>query len=189
MKPNTCMYNAIVCGWNQTPLCIMQLFVVETKHFEWFEIKSLSSNYDWNIDWNRIVIESLSSCRNVAKSNTELENNWEIFGILSTTGHSSCPGWELTRVRVFLSTSILGYELSCPGYVLSCVRVILVRVVLGTSCPQSLTKCRTMVFRRSLHVEHDQISSTGTVASYEINIIDSSSISEASAEGSGACMC
>ena len=36
---------------------------------------------------------------------------------------TSCPGYELSWVRVVLGTSCLGYELSC------------VRVVLGTSCP------------------------------------------------------
>ena len=52
---------------------------------------------------------------------------------------TSCPGYELSWVRVVLGTSCPGYELSwvrvvlgtsCPGYELSWVRV-----VLGTSCP------------------------------------------------------
>ena len=51
---------------------------------------------------------------------------------------TSCPGYELSWVRVVLGTSCLGYEsswvrvvlgTSCPGYELSWVRV-----VLGTSC-------------------------------------------------------
>ena len=51
---------------------------------------------------------------------------------------TSCPGYELSWVRVILGTSCLGYEsswvrvvlgTSCPGYELSWVRV-----VLGTSC-------------------------------------------------------
>ena len=52
---------------------------------------------------------------------------------------TSCPGYELSWVRVVLGTSCLWYELSwvrvvlvtsCLGYELSWVRV-----VLGTSCP------------------------------------------------------
>ena len=52
---------------------------------------------------------------------------------------TSCPGYELSWVRVVLGTSRPGYEsswvrvvlgTSCPGYELSWVRV-----VLGTSCP------------------------------------------------------
>ena len=55
---------------------------------------------------------------------------------------TSCPGYELSLVRVVLGTSCLGYELSwvrvvlgtsCPGYELSWVRV-----VLGTSCPDPI---------------------------------------------------
>ena len=72
---------------------------------------------------------------------------------------TSCPGYELSWVRVVLGTSCLGYESSWVrvvlgtsrlGYELSWVRVVLgtsclgyelswVRVVLGTSCPYQST--------------------------------------------------
>ena len=58
---------------------------------------------------------------------------------------TSCPGYELSWVRVVLGTSCLGYELSwervvlgtsCPGYELSWVRVVhnpIVVVTIGTA--------------------------------------------------------
>ena len=61
-----------------------------------------------------------------------------IYHFISYHMGTSCPGYELSWVRVVLGTSCLGYELSWVRVVLgtSCLRYELswVRVVLGTSC-------------------------------------------------------